>query len=107
MGNLTNIRIVYTPTARQYLIHLHPEIKRGLRLVIEELLENPFRGKSLCQELSGFRSHRFKRYRVIYEYDEQKKRVKILFAGPRSDVYQLFQDYLHAMGGSPNQGIDL
>lgn len=86
--------IVYTPTAKQYLTHLHPELKRGLRFVIEELAEEPLKGKPLQRELEGFRSHRFKKYRVIYQFNEKKNRVQILFAGPRTDVYELFGRYL-------------
>lgn len=87
-------RIVYTPTARQYLKHLHPDLKKALKESIEELSLEPTKGKPLQDEFEGFRSHRLKRYRVIYRHNEDKDLVEIYFAGPRKDVYRLFSKYL-------------
>jgi mRNA-degrading endonuclease RelE of RelBE toxin-antitoxin system len=36
---------------------------------VRELYENPYIGKRLRDELSGFRSLRMKRYRAIYQID--------------------------------------
>lgn len=87
-------RLLYTPTARDTLRHLHPSLKKALREAIEELALQPLKGKPLQEEFEGFRSHRFKRYRVVYRYDETKNLIEILLAAPRSDVYRLFSDYL-------------
>ncbi len=87
-------RIVYSPVARHYIQHLPPALKAPLREAIEELELEPLKGKPLQEEFEGFRSHRFKKYRVIYRYREKQNRVEILFGGPRSNVYTLFSDYL-------------
>ena len=93
------VQIVYSPTAKEYLRHLYPDLKKSLREAIEELLADPRKGKPLREEFDGFRSHRFKRYRIIYRYREDKHRVEIAFAGGRSDVYRLFSDYLKKLNG--------
>lgn len=87
-------RIVYSPTARDYLKHLPPAVKSPLREAIEELALEPLKGKPLQEEFEGFRSHRFKKYRIIYRHQEKQNRVEILFGGPRSNIYTLFSDYL-------------
>lgn len=97
LGGLKPPRIVYSPTARLFLKHLHPGIKKALREAIEELPPEPYKGKPLQDELEGFRSHRFKRYRVIYRYLENENQIEVLYAGPRKEVYRLFSDYLKKM----------
>ncbi len=91
------LSIVYSPEAQHYIRRLHPSVKSALRNIIEELFENPLKGKALREEFEGFRSHRFKKYRVIYQYEENKKQIEILFAGPRIEVYRLFAEYLKKM----------
>lgn len=91
------VRLTYTPTARDYLKKLHPDLKKALREMIEELIEDPKKGKPLRDEFEGFRSHRLKKYRVIYRYEEAENLVEIIFAGPRRDVYRLFSSYLKGL----------
>jgi addiction module RelE/StbE family toxin len=91
------VRLLYTPTARDYIRKINPSLKRPLREAIEELSIDPLKGKPLQEEFSGYRSHRFKKYRIVYRFQEVKNTVEIIFAGPRSDVYQLFSDYLEKL----------
>jgi mRNA-degrading endonuclease RelE of RelBE toxin-antitoxin system len=91
------VQIVYSPAARDLLRHFQPSLKAALREAIEELCSAPTKGKPLQEEFEGFRSLRFKRYRVIYRYVEGKRRIEILFAGPRRDVYGQFADYLKSL----------
>lgn len=65
--------------------------------MIEELVVDPFLGKPLRDEFQGFRSHRFKRYRVIYRYKAEKNRIEILLAGPRKDIYAHLADLVKKM----------
>ena len=88
------IQIVYSLEAQRYLCHLTPSVKTALRFLIDELQTDPWKGKPLKDEFEGFRSHRFKKYRVIYRYVEEKRRIEILFAGERIEVYRLFSEYL-------------
>ncbi len=84
------IKLRYTLTAAKIIRHLSPSIKPAIRTEIETLIDNPLRGKALRNELAGFRSLRFKYYRIIYQYDDVKQVVDIHFAGSRTDVYLLF-----------------
>jgi len=87
-------QIVYAPAAQSLLQHFQPILISALRSAIEELASEPLKGKPLQEELEGFRSLRFKRYRVIYRCVEEKRRVEIIYAGPHRDVYAQFGDYL-------------
>ena len=91
-------RLLYTPTARDILKKAHPFLKKALKEAIEELILEPLKGKPLQEEFEGFRSQRFKKYRVIYRYQAEKNLVEIHFAGPRAEVYRLFSDYLNKLG---------
>jgi mRNA interferase RelE/StbE len=81
------VKIVYHPETVRYLRHCHPTLKSALKTAIQSLKENPYLGKPLSDDLEGMRSLRYKRYRVIYEYDAKRERVAVLFAGHRSTVY--------------------
>lgn len=94
---MTRIKIVYTPTASNTLQHLHPVVKKPLKEIIEELSTDPYRGKPLRDEFQGFRSYRFKRYRVVYRYQEEKNLIEILLAGPRKDIYLHLADLVRRM----------
>ena len=91
---MKSLKIAYTQTASVYLKHLHPAVKKPLKEIIEELAIRPFLGKPLKDEFEGFRSHRLRRYRVIYRYQEEKNRIEILLAGPRVDIYSRFAELL-------------
>ena len=75
---------------------LNPEIKKSARTALNELADNPFLGKELQSELSGFRSHRFMRYRIIYKVADQEKIITIYMVSHRRDVYELFSEYVKA-----------
>jgi mRNA interferase RelE/StbE len=87
-----------------YAVFLHPkaakelkELEMGIRArIIErarELRQNPTAmGKSLSQ--SDYWSLRVGNYRVIYEIEQGKQKVVILFVGHRSKVYDDFSKML-------------
>ena len=58
--------LLYSETSRMQIRKLHPRIKSAVKSKIEKLQENPFSGKWLERELSGYLSMRAKRFRVIY-----------------------------------------
>jgi len=74
--------------------NLPPSIKPGIKQVIKSLQDDPFLGKPLSDELLGFRSLRFKRYRIIYKVEEEKHLVIVYMIGHRSKVYQNLIDQL-------------
>lgn len=91
---MKSLKIEYTPTAASSLRRLHPIVKKPLKEIIEELAVNPYSGKALKSEFEGYRSHRFRRYRVIYRYHEEKNQIEVLLAGPRVDIYSRFAELL-------------
>ena len=81
----------FTPEASRLLSKLHPENKRRIKKALGELQQDPYPGKDLQEELSGFKSLRIKKYRVVYNINEEKKIIQILYIGLRSDVYEQFR----------------
>ena len=57
-------QLLYSETSRKQIRKLHPQIKPIIKSKIEGLQENPFSGKWLEKELSGYLSMQAKRYRV-------------------------------------------
>ena len=91
---MKRFRTRYLPEARDAAKKLTPEIKPHVRDAIEELLHNPFAGKELVDELSGFRSLTIGTYRVIYLIVEEESLIEIHFIGHRRDVYANFKELL-------------
>jgi len=87
-------RIRYTPVAAESIRHLHPSVKQAIREEIRDLPADPFRGHPLTFELTGFRSLRVSRYRVIYRVHEADRAVEIHLVGLRKDIYEVFRQFL-------------
>jgi mRNA-degrading endonuclease RelE of RelBE toxin-antitoxin system len=84
-------KLLYSKTSRDQIRNLHPEIKAVIKSRLQRIKDNPFTGKSLEKELSGYRSLRAKRFRVIYSIREKDKMVEIHHVGRRTDIYELFK----------------
>jgi len=84
----------FTPESSRLLSKLHPENKKLIKQVLTELRQQPYTGKDLQEELSGFKSLRLKQYRIIYNIDEEKKFIQIYHIGRREDVYEQFKRLL-------------
>jgi mRNA interferase RelE/StbE len=87
-----NYSLLYSETSRDQVRSIHPLIKPFIRERIEVLRENPYLGKNLQRELSGYYSLRVKRYRVIYKIKESDYKIEIHFVGHRKDIYELFRE---------------
>ena len=85
-------RLLYSETSRKQVKKLHPRLKPVIKSKIEQIREDPFIGKSLERELSGYFSLRTKRYRIIYRILEDKRIIQIYYVGHRRDIYELFGD---------------
>lgn len=83
-----------TRTVAESIISLHPDIKKQIKIAVKELSVAPYTGKELQEELSGFLSYRFKRYRIIYQVNDQDKVLTIFMLGHRRDVYELFSEII-------------
>ena len=91
---MSRFRLAYSETCRRVIKSLHPDLKPILKNEIENLRTNPYLGKPLMEELAGFYSLRFRRYRVIYRITTAKKIVEIHYIGHRRDIYDEFRKLL-------------
>ena len=66
---------------------LHPNIKRKLKAALHAIGGDPFTGKALGEELSGLRSYRVSRFRIVYRL-AQNRDVEIVAIGPRERIYE-------------------
>ena len=66
---------------------LHPGLKRKVRASLEILVAEPHAGKALKEELSGLRSLRVGRLRIIYRIS-RKKQIEVVAIGPRQRIYE-------------------
>lgn len=87
-------RLVYEPGARELVRHLPPPLKPFVKAAIESLRNDPYGGKALKLELSGFRSLRSTQYRIIYRIRVSDRVVEIHYFGVRRNVYELFRRLL-------------
>ena len=82
-------RVKLTPAASRMFNSLHPTIKKQLKSTLRGLYENPYLGKDLRDELINFRSLKIKRYRAIYQIDNQNKEAIVYAVGHRRDIYEI------------------
>ena len=85
-------QLVYSETSRKQIRKLHPQLKPIVKSKIENLRKNPFAGKCLERELSGYLSMPAKRFRVIYKINDNNQTVEIHCVGHRKDIYELFKE---------------
>ena len=90
------MKLLYTREAKERIRKLPPEIKKGIRALLELLPQNLSMGKFLQRELSGYCSLRFKNYRVIYKINGNPKNILIYTLGHRVGVYEDFLKRLKA-----------
>jgi len=64
---------------------LHPELKRKVRSALDAVVADPAVGKALRDELSGLRSCRVGRFRIIYRVAGSV--IEIVAVGPRTTIY--------------------
>jgi len=80
-------RIKIPDEVAELVRHMHPQLKTFIRTSLKSLLQNPYRGKSLRDELEGLRSLRVKRFRIIYRLTSAKH-IEIIAIGPRRYIYE-------------------
>ncbi len=85
-------QLLYSETSRKQIRKLNPQIKPVVKSKTEKLRQNPFSGKWLEKELSGYLSMRAKRFRVIYKIRDNDQTVEIHSVSHRKDIYELFKE---------------
>jgi mRNA interferase RelE/StbE len=84
----------FTQEASRILSKFHPDNKKLIKQALEELRQNPHVGSDLQEELYGFKSFKFKRYRILYNINEEDTFIQISHIGHRRDVYEQFRRLL-------------
>ncbi len=81
--------VKFAKTVADKVSTLHPDINKQLRSAIKNISKEPYSGKELQEELSGFLNYRFLRYRIIYRVNDIDKTILVYMFGHRRDVYEL------------------
>lgn len=79
-------RLKLSEETRSLVQHLHPELKRKVRAALEQILQDPYSGKALREELEGLRSFPVGRFRIIYR--PSLRTIEIVAIGPRKNIYE-------------------
>lgn len=66
---------------------LHPLLKRRVRSALKKIIDDPYSGKALKDELLTLRSFRIKKFRIIYRI-ESETQIGIVAIGPRRSIYE-------------------
>ena len=74
--------------SQKFLDNLDAEIRKTIYSVLDEIKEDPYRGKPLRGNLSGIWSWRFSKYRVLYRIIEEKIEIFVIDIGLRKKVYE-------------------
>lgn len=70
----------------EFIRGMHPHLKRRVKASLNIILSDPSEGKALKDELSGLRSFRVSRFRIIYRVHSDV--VEIVTIGPRERIYE-------------------
>ncbi len=73
--------------AKKFIDKQDKKTQKILQKKINSLKENPFAGKPLVGNLTGLRSLRVEKYRIIYQKIEKKLLVLVLEIGHRKNIY--------------------
>lgn len=95
-------RVKLTPSVAEIFSSLPPEVKKQIKTALKGLYSNPHLGKPLQHELVKFRSLKIKRFRCIYQIDDQTKTIIIYAIGHRREIY----DVITELVGSVKKDFD-
>ena len=80
-------RLIISPQAQKELKKIKKAHQLPIRLLIEEIREDPQLGKSLNRDLKGKFSYRLGVYRIIYKVNQKDGIINIISVGHRSKIY--------------------
>jgi len=81
-------QVLLTDEAEKQLKSLDIRYRKAIAQALKKLGNNPKIGAPLRKELKGKYKLRVSRYRVIYEFDYEKKIIWIVTIDHRKDVYR-------------------
>jgi len=74
---------------------LHPDIKKQIRATLKTLYTAPYLGKSLQGELNLLRSLKMKRYRAIYQVNNENRTIIVYAIGHRKEIYEIVTELFY------------
>lgn len=80
-------KVLFHKKAKNFFNKLDNSNKKQLSKAIDKLKSNPKKGKPLSGNLSGLRSLRITKYRILYKVHDDKLLIFVLKLGHRKDVY--------------------
>jgi mRNA interferase RelE/StbE len=83
----TNYKIRAPAEIVHFIRGTHPQLKRKIKSALKRIIDNPFAGNSLRDELKGLKSFRVSRFRIIYRISS-KNSIEIIAIGPRKTIYE-------------------
>lgn len=92
--------VVFTKTAAKTIKKLPDNIKNSIRRAILDLQEDPTKWDLLTgifrryQIRSGHVTTAGGEYRFVYQIDEQKKLITVVYAGPREGFYKKLEKFV-------------
>ncbi len=81
-------RLKMTDETAKFVRTLHPAIKRKIKAALQVVLNNPYSGKKLKDELEGLQSFRVGKFRLIYKVTKDKGIIEVVTIGPRKTIYE-------------------
>ena len=69
-----------------YIRSLYPALKKRIHNALDQIRKQPGEGKPIQRELSGYRSFRIGKFRIIYRVTT--KEIEIVAVGPRRTIYE-------------------
>ncbi|MEE4607843.1 MAG: type II toxin-antitoxin system RelE/ParE family toxin [Desulfobacteraceae bacterium] len=81
------VRFRVPPALAERIRHLHPRLRRKVRAGFDRIQSDPLAGKPLKEELTGLRSLRLGRFRMVYRIAGPDE-IQIVAVGPRAVIYQ-------------------
>ncbi|MDF1554878.1 MAG: type II toxin-antitoxin system RelE/ParE family toxin [Deferrisomatales bacterium] len=84
-GTLYRLRVPHDVAA--LLRGLHPTLKQKIKGALRAIQHDPRAGKPLREELSGLRSYRVSRFRIVYRIADQDT-IDLIAVGPRKNIYE-------------------
>ncbi len=94
---MISLKIRFTPEAARLFSKLHPENKKLIKSALQELRQTPYSGHDLQEELSGFKSYRTKRFRILYKVNDEEHIIEGYYVGHRKDIYEQFRRLLNQL----------
>jgi len=89
-----SFRVKITSFANDVGKKLPPETRKAAKSALKILAADPYSGKQLQADLSGFWTFRFQRYRIVYQIDTRMRILIVWAIGHRRDIYETLSGYV-------------